>query len=314
MKKMKRLLSSLLALLLVFCSLSAGMTVLAAEETEEPEEGVVAVAPTPFASFTAGGTKVDFTKAKDYHIQNYNKGSAKVEWKANDGWNINVSYYSERARHSVELKSGDSVPVKKNELVEIDVLASNEYSTSPEEYSVNIYRGKPGLVGMNIWMGVKEVYLEPSGIRGSTKVVSIKSSKKAVLGVRKGETLGNCTVIPKKPGSAKVTVVVQINGKKQSFSANYTVKKFPNALKELKVNNTKVNLKKHKFGAEVKTGKNKVKVKYKIAKGWKVKCVYYNGNKDVSLKSGGTVSTPKWVFFFMTKGKDEIQYMLQLYK
>ena len=304
MKSMKKLFSTMLALLLVFCSLSAGMTVLAAEET--------ALAETPFSSFVVGGTKVDFTKYESYDILNYKKTSAKVEWKLNDGWSAEVSAFGDK-RDTV--KNGGSVQVKKGDSIFVDVSATRK-DGKIKYYTVYIFNGKPRLEGGTIWMGRSEYWPSWSGLRGASKLVSITSSKKAVLGVKKGDSLGNCTLLPKKPGSAKVTVVVKVNGKKMTLSANYTVKKYPNALKELKVDGKKVDLKKNKFGAQVNVSKKKVKLDYKIAKGWKVKCSYFdfNSNKRVNVKSGGTLPANNWVVFQLTRGKDTFWYEIGITK
>lgn len=308
MKNLKRLLSSALALLLVFCSMSAGMVVLAAEET------AAATAATPFASFTVGGQQVDFNKSEAYSVLNFNQSFAKLEWVLNDGWDAEVSYYPTGSLDIVKLNSGDSVQVTKDESVYVNVWATKQDGSDFKNYTVYIFSGKPRLLDGTIWMGVKETWLDWSGFAGASEVVSIKSSNKAVLGVKKKATVGNCILVPKKPGSSKITLVAKINGEEKTFTAKYTVKAYPNALKELKVGGKAVNLKKNKFYTQVKTGKKKVKVTFKVAKGWKAKCGYYNGKKYVYIKSGGTIPAPKWVFFRLTKGKDVFFYEMDLLK
>lgn len=319
MKKMKRLLSSLLALLLVFCSLSAGMTVLAAEETEVPEEGVVAVASTPFASFTVGGRKVDFSKATYSVVTNYTAATAKIQWKLNKGWKLSELYYGQYVNgkyKETKVKNGDTVKIAKGDSLSLNVMANTDDYSKSFYGGVEIIREKLALKGTTVWMGVNE---QPvwTGSSFNMEPVEVKSSNTKVLAVKKQKdntSIYGYNLVPKKPGKAVITAKIKVNGEEKTFKATYTVKKFPNALKSLKVGGKTINLKKNKTYAQVKTGKKTAKVEYKIAKGWKVKCVYYNGKKYVNLKSGGTVSTPKWVVFQLTKGKDMFWYDMDVLK
>ncbi len=311
MKNLKRLLSSALALVLLFCSMSAGMVVLAAEE----EAAVLA----PFASFSVGGQAIDLSNTDSYDVVGYGKTSAQVEWTLNEGWEVSEAYYYDYSGtdfKKIDVKSGDTVKVPKDENVNLSIMVQDDQYNF-KYYSISIYQGKARLLDETIWMGTGNFSPICRGFSGASEVVSIKSSKTGVIKVKKGNTLWECTLTAKSAGKAKVTVKVKINGKEKSFSANYTVKKYPNALASLKVDGKAVNLKKNKFYFKKKVKKNSVKLEYKAAKGWKVKsCSYYDGakGKTVKIKSGGKVNTKMgtWVAIQLTKGKDSFWYDVEL--
>ena len=310
MKQMKRLLSLGLAFVLAFCTLSAGMVVHAGEETEEPT-----VASTPFASLTVGGKDITFgEEGVEYSLLDYNKNSAKVSWTLNAGWEeYNAYYYTSDDYSMKNFANGDTIKFPKGGSAEIHIDVNN--GGDYRYYTVRVYNVKPKLKNGKFWVneGASILY---EGLSGNEEVVSIKSSKPKVIKVEKGQMLYLCSMYPKKAGSSKVTVVLKINGEKKTFSATYTVKKYPKVLTSLKVNGKKVDLKKNPQYAMVKVKKDKTKVEFKTAKGWKVKCSYYDEKKGkhVKVKSGGTVPTKNWasVLFEMTKGSDTIWYDLAL--
>lgn len=316
MKNLKKLLGSMLALLLVFSSLSAGMVVLAAE---------TAVAATPFASFEVDGKSVDLNKYPVYSLLNYKKSSAKVTWSTNQGWEVESASYEwvdDKGHEDVQVKSGGKVKLPKNGGSELAIVVKDANGNT-KDLALNIYTAKCELVGDTLWKGDGENCLQWEGVNGDAEVVSLKSSNSSVLKVKKAEKLWDCTVTPKGVGKAKVTVKVKVNGKNKSISANYTVKKYPNALTQIKVNGKAVDLKNNKFEAQVKVTKEKNKVEFKLAKGWRLNSsgyIYDGNSKFLKLRSGGTVKLTKaqsrsggaWVNFVVSKGDDTFWYTVTL--
>lgn len=306
MKQLKRLLSLGLAMVLAFCTLSAGM-VAHAEEEANPADSNIA-----FASLTVGGKSLDVSQGmEDFSILSYDKTTAKVSWTLNEGWQVTSAYSMKSdSSTSTNLENGGTVKVPKGGSVEIGIDANNGYYY--RYYRVGIYTGKAKLLGGTVWLGSGESMPVCQGVSSGSEVLSIKSSNPEVLAAGKGDRLYSCVLLPKKAGSSKVTVVLNINGEKKTLKATYTVKKHPNAITSLKVNGKSVNLKKNKFYAMVKVNKDKTKVEYKIAKGWKAKCSYYDEakGKHVTLKSGGWVPTKYYtgVMFTLTKGSDTFYY------
>jgi hypothetical protein len=128
------------------------------------------------------------------------------------------------------------------------------------------------------------------------------------------------TIMPVKLGKSKITVTYKYKGKKYTTSATYTVKKYPNPFKSIKVNGSKINLKANRYSYNVeKFKKSRVKVQFSLAYGWKLTRGYTYG-KDYSLvpvKNGSTVKVPKgdeWtcIFLEVTNRKGEtMQYSLR---
>lgn len=324
MKNAKKLLSTLLALLLVFSALSTGMTALAAEEDGGANNAI--------AELTVGGKPVDLVAfPREYSNLNCNKKSVKIQWSLWEGWKLEgawVTAYDE----SYEISNGEAVKLPKGKTISVTIKAvpDSEEDYDVEYYDIYLHYGKPKLLPEKMVAGSAPVPVKFEGLE-KQKVVSIKSSNTKVLGVTKsGKYLNDCKLKPKKAGKSTVTATMLINGKKQKFKATYVVKKYPNALKELKVDSTKVNLKKNKFNATLKLKKNKVKVTFKAAKGWKVKkctCTYLDtyGDDRYTFKSGGTVYVPSgmdsegeypdWAFVTIVltnKKKDTFTYELKM--
>lgn len=86
------------------------------------------------------------------------------------------------------------------------------------------------------------------------------------------------------PGTVTITGNYTYRGQKGSLSVPLEVKKIPVLFKSLKVNGKKVSLSKHPFGMNKKVKKaTSVKVKAKVASGWKIQKVgarAYKGWKD----------------------------------
>ena len=329
MKNAKKLLSTLLALLLVFSALSTGMTALAAEEDGSGSNAI--------ANLTVGGKTVDLAAfPKEYSELNCNKKSVKIQWSLWEGWKLVTAWANVRVGDSVvgeeayEITNGGSVKLPKGGYATIHFLARTDSEDDEESYDIYLHYGKPKLLPEKMVAGSAPVPVKSEGLE-KQKVVSIKSSNTKVLGVTKsGKYLNNCKLKPKKAGKSTVTATMLINGKKQKFKATYVVKKYPNALKELKVDSTKVNLKKNKFNATLQLKKKKVKVTFKAAKGWKVKkctCTYLDtyGDDRYTFKNGETVYVPSgmdsegeypdWAFVTIVltnKKKDTFTYELKM--
>ena len=161
------------------------------------------------------------------------------------------------------------------------------------------------------------------------KIISIKSSKPAVLEVEKqGSGIYDNLLIPHKAGKSKITVKYKVGKTTKTVSAVYTVKKFPNAYASIKLNGKKVNFKKIKYYYDVFSyKKNTVKIDLKPAKGWKIIDTYSNTSKaktganlkDFQYKNGKKIAIKKGyncnIFFTLQNKKGEtIQYGIRLHR
>lgn len=317
MKHAKKWCATLLALLLAFSALSTGMTALAAEEPEPSG---------PLASLTVNGKAVDLEKNPvECEILNISKTSAKLKWKFREECSskTGVTYYTNTSINDFKVKNGGTVKLPKSGWAKVLLWGGGRY------YDLYLYQGKPRLNPQTLWMGETEAsgneFDPTTSFNSLSKLVAIKSSRPGVVKIRQyGDTLKDCIFEPRKPGKSKITADVIINGKKTRLTTTYTVKKYPNALKELKVDGRKVNLKDNKFFGSVSLDKKRVKVKFRLGKGWKLKsCTCYDEKADkyVNLKSGGTVTLVRdeeeefcssMVYFILVKGKDVFTYELSL--
>lgn len=308
MKRMKRLLSLGMAMVLAFCALNLGMIVRAADV-----QG-------PFASLSVGGKAIDTEKYADgYTFLNYESTKAQVKWTLNRGWTLTDAHFLSSDNYkSTELQSGGIVKVPRGGSTQFTIRADN--GSSDCSYTVSIYNGKASLLNCTVWMGSGENAIPVQGFSPTSELVSITSSDTGVLTVQKGVRLYECTMAPKKVGSSKVTVVVKINGEKKKFRATFKVRKYPEALTSLQVDGKSVNLSKNHFYARQKVSKDSTKLKFQVGKGWKLKsCTYYDESKgkSVTVRSGGSVKTPRstggaWVVFTLMKGSDLFYYDLSL--
>lgn len=103
-------------------------------------------------------------------------------------------------------------------------------------------------------------------------LVSAKSSKPSVLSIEQwGNDKWDVVVHPEKPGQSVVTVVYKFGGKKHTVKGTYTVKKYPDAIKSITLNQKAINLKKNPFEADCRNNKSsKIAIKVTTAKGWKL--------------------------------------------
>ena len=102
------------------------------------------------------------------------------------------------------------------------------------------------------------------------KVSSVRSSNTSVIEASKNK-YGMVKLHGKNTGRAKITIkYTGRNGKKGVYTRTFDVKKYPAAVKSLKVNGKSVSIKKHRFEYNTKTTKKTTAVKVAPKKGWKV--------------------------------------------
>ncbi len=134
-------------------------------------------------------------------------------------------------------------------------------------------------------------------------------------------------------GTATVTVEYDTpDGETGIFTKEVTVKKYPYAIKSLKVNGKKVTVSKHKYDVTKKVSKSKATVNIKMAlkKGWKISSVgatkWTKGGSMSSAKvtkkmltKGSAIKFPKkyaelWITVGLKKGSDYFTYTFDFYR
>ena len=311
------------AVLLAFCALSAGMVVHAEEETEEDISAYV-----PFSSLTVGGKSLDVKAYADPFILNgYESTTAQVSWTLHNGWKVSKSCYIQSGGDTrVGFTNGGTVSIPKKGSTEVQIDADNGVSYA--YYRIRIYQGTPKLLGKTLMLSPKgkQQFLDSTeilsqGIDEGADVLSITSSDPEVLEVTEGPTLYACTLIPKKAGTSVVTAVLDSGGEEMTLSAAYTVKKYPKALSSLKVSGKKVDLKKKPLYVTYNGWKkDKAKLEFKTAKGWKFEGGSYwdeSAGKYVTFKSGGKIKTAKGseviaMLDFVNSKKEYFEYLVVL--
>ena len=104
MKTIKKLLCTLVALTLVFCSLSSVMTVSAKDETSEWTDA--------FSSITIGGKKVDWSDGDAPEVELTTK-TAVVKVKVKSGWKLKkISFHN--GKKTVTVKNGGTIKSPRN--------------------------------------------------------------------------------------------------------------------------------------------------------------------------------------------------------
>ena len=242
-----------------------------------------------------------------------------MDWACKDGWEAPIAHaysLSGSFEDSSDIKSGESFSLKGDTMLSIGV---GKDDGTWMNYYIYIYTGKPKLRGATYWAGATGFPI-CDNVSYDTKVVSVKSSKSDVISVKKGKTLDKCKFTAKKAGKSTITIELNLNGEKKKVKATYTVKKYPNALKTLKVDGKSVNFKKKPFEYSTKVSKDKVKVEFKAGSGWKFEGGAYfdvSAGKFVTIKSGSKVKVPKGksvtVFLDMVnKKKEYFEYVVVL--
>lgn len=314
MKQMKRFVSVCLALMISLFTLNTGFVADASKEVKASEA---------FSFIRLDGKNVNLKKCPEtYYVLNHSASTAKIEWELKDGWTISEFFHD---GSSVKPRSGDRLSVSKNNGSWIDLEAVHTDGRLLW-YHIIISCGKACLRTETIWAkdtkrvagDEKQIFWidrMPVASMGDCPVVSLKNGNSTVIKVKKGKTLGKCFWIPKKVGNSIITIVLRINGENKAFSSAVHVKKYPNALKYLKIEGKKVDFKKYPFLYKKKVKKKRVKLEYKLAKGWKLIGACYTGNEDwdvVDIKSGSKMYATSAVIILRNKSKEEFLYTIVL--
>ena len=171
--------------------------------------------------------------------------------------------------------------------------------------------GAPAMYPDTFWVNNPYNYtgIENFDEENGDVINSVTSSNPSVLSAKKdssGDFFG-WKLISKKPGTAKLTVKLTVSGKAYTISQSYKVKKYPKAIKKLKLNGKTVKVTAKKKAWELNKKKYKksyVKVKVTPKKGWKVmyatvsmgdyKDLYsYKDLKKSVIKKGKKIKFPK---------------------
>jgi len=138
-------------------------------------------------------------------------------------------------------------------------------------------------------------------------LVSIRSSNtKVIKAVKEGSQLYEHYLEPRRAGKSTITVKYKYKGRTYTISKVCVVKKYPNAVKSLKVNGKTVNLNQKKFPFDYdisKYRKTSARIKLTPAAGWKIQQVdmsIFNDNYDKFktlktsvIKKGSSISCSK---------------------
>lgn len=141
-----------------------------------------------------------------------------------------------------------------------------------------------------VYLGFNESYV---AVYGDDDVIikSVTSSNTNVATVYEKD--GEYYVKGVALGKVTITSTYKYKGKEGSLSVSLEVKKLPVLFSSLKVNGKKVSLSKHPFGMNKKTKATSVKIKAKLASGWKVKKVTARAYKGVKDYKGTKVKVTK---------------------
>ena len=162
-----------------------------------------------------------------------------------------------------------------------------------------------------------------SNMPDNADLVSIKSSKPSVL-TAEGTSLYDLCLTAVKAGTSKVTVKYKVGNKTASISAKFTVKKFPNAIKSLKINGESIDLSFNRYdyfamGYGNQDKNKKMKIDVKTNKGWEVAETYAmlnSSSKRINFKNGKNFNIPKKtmdgevIILLRNKKGEEFQYSI----
>ena len=122
-------------------------------------------------------------------------------------------------------------------ILALAMLAALVVSTLP---AMAATKGKtPSIVSETLYAGTSTYYMTVKNWSWEAKDVVVTSSNPGVLKVNNRSQF---SLTPKKAGKAKITVKFKLNGKVKKISKTFTVKKYPNAIKSLKINDHSVKL------------------------------------------------------------------------
>lgn len=184
------------------------------------------------------------------------------------------------------------------------------------EMPTTVYAGQtvyPNITNGEEWAEITKLQLS------NTKVAKVAKS------------YGEYCIKTKKKGSTKVTVTYKTSeGQTGTFSKTLRVRAYPNHIKSLTINGSKVKLKgDNRYYCFRHCRKNSVKIKLKLRKGWKITRVIgrrYRGEKNYKIKgikkmvkNGKKISFPKkyhgmWIGIEMKKGKRVMYYDINLFR
>lgn len=181
--------------------------------------------------------------------------------------------------------------------------------------------GKVSIAQKVVWKDYAGV-LEISNLPAKAKLVSAKSSNKAVLSASVTDQKDMAVIVALKPGKSKVTVTYKVGSKKQTVSRTITVRNYPNPVKGIKLNG-----KAKKFDRQmslellyVKTGK--IKTNFQLEPGWSItKASTVQILRDgkfitKAFKNGMSIDKKKYDFISITlqlkKKSDVVSYELVL--
>lgn len=132
---------------------------------------------------------------------------------------------------------------------------------------------KPSIRGTRVlWIGTGKNAILLDDLPEDARSFKIASSNPAVIKV--GKTSNDAFGMwmkPLKVGKAKITVTFKSAGQTQKIVATYQAKKYPNPFAWIKVDGSKLNVKKDKVTSEIPDWAGRtVTVDFKLNSGWKV--------------------------------------------
>lgn len=189
---------------------------------------------------------------------------------------------------------------------------------------------KPTIATETLWAGC-EYYscVFFNDMPDGAKLISIKSSKPKVIRAEKtGSNIYDDYLVPLKVGKSKITIKYKYQGKTDTLSAVYTVKKYPNPLSQVTVDGKALDIKNNLYYYDCNHYKGtKPLIKVKPAKGWKIDWTWgYTQKpgddstfKEFSPRSGKAFKLPKGyeggAFYTLVNSKgDSIQYGIHFYR
>ena len=307
--------------------------------------------PNQIKSLTLNGKKIEVSKNKYKYSRKCSKTEATIKIKLKEGWEIsdvNANLYNSENSKYEEVKSAKkkvkngkafSFPKDYDNLNVYIYMAREDQSIS---YHVNFRRsekssdkGKWTLrVSDTLFVGQQKTLTVGNTKSGKTaKIISVKSSDKSILKVKKKKSGSDSfyLVTPKKAGKAKLTVGYKVSGKKKTIKKTITVKKYPNEIKKLVLNDKEIDVSKHKYSYARKCSGKKAKIEIKLKEGWEiynVNAVLVNSDTDLRdevkdakdlVKKGKEISFPKKyknlnVNIYMSKDDKYISYFVNFHR
>ena len=161
------------------------------------------------------------------------------------------------------------------------------------------------------------------------ELVSVKSSNSKMIKIStfKDQNGTHFFMEPKKLGKCKLTVTYKYKGKKKTVKANFTVKKYVNPCKSIKVNGKSIDLKSNNIDYYLHNyKKSSLKIKLTLKKGWSIEyasCTrkmgdYLDISSDTLLKGKkiniGKGESPSVCLNFINEKGDRIKYPFFIFR